>query len=107
MTTTKETFVVADLCHLLSHKEWDKIGEAVDWDIEELAGTDVSIGRVIDLQSTANGDGAIRIGSKVIGVDSGTVAVIKLKEDVSVKDDFVTVDSIQKATEIFEKALTI
>ena len=97
-------YIITDPCYLATAKEWDKMGESTDWELEDLNFPyKIGKGKILVIDGTG-GDGSI--GN--IGVDSGTLCIAEISEKVAKKEKFGELFGYLEIAEVeFKKIIKI
>lgn len=78
-------YIITDPCYLATNKEWEKMGELTDWEIEKLDFPyKIKKGAILLIEGTPNGDGSF--GN--IGVDSGTLCIARISSEIAKEETF-------------------
>lgn len=104
-------FFVTDPCLVVSNDDWDAFNEKLDWAFgAELPEPFVvpGVGKVLEVMSTANGDGGCKVGKHSFGTDTGTLSITEVSDDFvpapSLWSAGAVVDSLDKAKELMTTA---
>ena len=106
---TKKYYLVTDPCYIIDDN-WEDFLEVSDYGTDFIEGQDtypVKGGQIVACDTTAGGDGCVKIGSSIIAVDAGMVCIAEFDEKpLDIDFGYLTFDK-EKAKKAFKKALTI
>ena len=77
-------YLVTDPCYIMSDEQWDEYGEKYGWNTDNWpVPIKVKGGTITKISTTTNGDGSMKFGDQVVGVDSGTVCLAEMNDSFS------------------------